>query len=278
MLPLEKEKNSFEGPRVFAFSSGKGGVGKTTLAANVAYALSCHKKVLLFDGDLGLANVDVLFGLSPRFHIGDVLAGRCAIEDVVVCGPGGLRILPASSGLVKLTNLTETQKLVLLEEFDRITAGLDYVFLDTPAGISENVLYLNLASQERVLICTPEPTSLTDVYALIKVLFRKHHIKRFHLVVNFVKNKAQALEIYRQLLRVIERFLGSISLNFLGGIPFDQKVSEAIRAQRPLLEIYPNTPASKAIREIVFQLAALERTSFEGGIQFFGRKIMGVCA
>ncbi|OAG28650.1 MinD/ParA family protein [Thermodesulfatator autotrophicus] len=266
------------GPKVFAISSGKGGVGKTTFALNVSCALSGRNDVLLFDADLGLANVDVLLGLSPKFHIGDVLAGRCQLEEIVLIGPRGLKILPASSGLVKLTSLSESQKLVLLEAFDRLTAGLEYVFLDTAAGISENVLYFNLASQERILICTPEPTALTDVYALIKVLFKRYRIKRFHLVVNMIRRPSQAFEIYRQLLRVVEKFLGSISLNLLGGIPVDRRVSEAIRAQVPLLELFPDSPASKAIREIALEIANLKTDPLEGGLQFFGRKIMGGCA
>ncbi len=268
-----------KGPRVFAVSSGKGGVGKTTLAANLACVLAeAGAKVLVFDGDLGLANVDVLFGLTPRHHIGDVLAGRCRLADVLVTGPCGVKILPASSGLVKLTHLSEGEKLLLLEEFEELATGLDWVFLDTPAGISENVLYFNLASQERLLVCTPEPTALTDVYALIKVLYRRYGVKHFHLVVNWVRRKNQATEIYRQLLRVVERFLGSVSLNFLGSIPFDCQVSEAVRAQRPLVTLFPESSATRAIRQVAAELDRLQIRPFEGGLQFFGRKIMGVCA
>ncbi len=277
-MPLDL-RGMERGPRVFAISSGKGGVGKTTLAVNLAFAFAAAgKKVLIFDGDLGLANVDVLLGLTPRYHIGDVLVGRCRLEDILLEGPSGLLILPASSGFTSLTQLSESQKLRLLEEFEGLALGLDWVFFDTPAGISENVLYFNLASQERVLICTPEPTALTDVYALIKVLYRRHGVKRFHLVVNWTRRQGQGLEIYRQLLRVIERFLGSISLNFLGDIPFDQRVSEAVKTQQPLLSLFPEASASKAIRRIAGELSEVNIRPFEGGLQFFGRKMMGVCA
>lgn len=278
-MSFSHEGSSWSGPRVFAISSGKGGVGKTTLAANLAYALAEEgQRVLLFDGDLGLANVDVLFGLTPRRHIGDVLAGRCSLKDVIVEGPRGVRILPASSGVAKLTRLSEGEKIQLLQEFEELALGLDWVLLDTPAGISENVLYFNLASQERILVCTPEPTSLTDVYALIKVLYRRYGVKNFHLVVNWVRRGDQALEIYRQLLRVIERFLGSISLNFLGGIPFDKQVSQAVRAQQPLLSLFPESLASKAIYRVAREMNKFHGRPFEGGLQFFGRKLMGVCA
>ncbi len=278
-MSFSYERSSWSGPRVFAISSGKGGVGKTTLAANLAYALAEEgQRVLIFDGDLGLANVDVLFGLTPHRHIGDVLAGRCSLKDIIVEGPKGVRILPASSGVAKLTRLSEGEKIQLLQEFEELALGLDWVLLDTPAGISENVLYFNLASQERILVCTPEPTSLTDVYALIKVLYHRYGVKNFHLVVNWVRRGDQALEIYRQLLRVIERFLGSISLNFLGGIPFDKQVSQAVRAQQPLLSLFPESLASKAIYRVAREMNKLHGRPFEGGLQFFGRKLMGVCA
>ncbi|NPB08997.1 MAG: MinD/ParA family protein [Thermodesulfobacteria bacterium] len=271
------EVSSF--PRVFAVSSGKGGVGKTTLAANLAYALSRKgEKVLLFDGDLGLANVDVLFGLTPKCHVGDVLRGHASLREVMIEGPGGMKILPASSGIVDLTQLSEPQKLRLLEEFDALARDFAWVFFDTAAGISENVLYFNLASQERLLLCTPEPTALTDVYALIKVLYRRYGVKRFHLVVNWVQHPRQGEEIFRQLLRVVERFLGSVSLNFLGALPFDQRVSQAVRFQRPFLEIFPHSPWAKALEDLAEQILSLDEAPFDGGLKFFGRKIMGVVA
>ncbi len=276
---LAKSFETASYPRVFAISSGKGGVGKTTLAANLAYALSKRgEKVLLFDGDLGLANVDVLFGLTPKCHIGDVLYGQATFKEVMIEGPGGMKILPASSGVVSLTHLTESQKLLLLEEFDGLARDFDWVFFDTAAGISENVLYFNLASQERLLLCTPEPTALTDVYALIKVLYRRYEVKRFHLVVNWVRRRRQGEEIYRQLVRVVERFLGSVSLNFLAALPFDPRVSRAICYQRPFLEIFPDSPWAKAVLELAEQLLTLEGVPFDGGLKFFGRKIMGVVA
>ncbi len=273
------KRGFFGSPRAFSISSGKGGVGKTTMAANLAYALSRKgQRVLLFDGDLGLANVDVLLGLSARRHVGEVLTGHCSLKDVMLEAPGGFKVLPASSGIVSLTHLSEAQKLLLLEEFERLAQEFDYVLFDTSAGISENVLYFNLASQERILVSTPEPTALTDVYALIKVLYQRYNVKRFHLVVNSSRRFQQGEEIYRQLIRVVEHFLGSVSLNLLAVLPYDQRVSLSIRAQRSILDLFPGSSFARAIEDLAHELMAIEKTPMEGGLQFFSRKLMGVNA
>ncbi len=278
-LAFKSPLTEIVGPRVFAISSGKGGVGKTSFAANLALALrALGLRVLLFDADLGLANIDVLFGLTPKANISDVLAGKCTLREVIVEGPRGIKILPASSGIVRLTNLTEGEKLLLLEEFEDLEAEIDIVVLDTAAGISENVLYFNLASQERILIVTPEPTSLTDVYALIKVLYRRYGLKSFHLVINGVQHEAQGKQVFRQLVAVVERFLGSLSLNLIGILPFDQVVSKAIQAQRPFIELFPEARISRAISQIAQTLVALNRNPLDGGLKFFSRKLMGVAA
>ncbi len=278
-LALKHSITETVGPRVFAISSGKGGVGKTSFAANLALALQAlGLRVLLFDADLGLANIDVLFGLTPKANISDVLAGRCSLRDIIVEGPRGIKILPASSGIVRLTNLTEGEKLLLLEEFEDLEAEVDIVVLDTAAGISENVLYFNLASQERILIVTPEPTSLTDVYALIKVLYHRYGLKSFHLVINGVQHESQGKQVFRQLVAVVERFLGSLSLNLMGILPFDQVVSKAIQAQRPFIELFPEARISRAISQIAQSLVALNRNPLDGGLKFFSRKLMGVAA
>lgn len=266
-------------PKVLAISSGKGGVGKTNVAVNLAVALQSQGyRVLLFDADLGLANVDVLLGLSPRANIADVLAGRYRLREILVEGPQGVKILPASSGIVHLTQLSEGEKIRLLEEFEDLEEEVDIVILDTAAGISENVLYFNLASQERILLVTPEPTSLTDVYALIKVLYRRYGIKTFQLVVNCVQHPNQGRQVYRQLVTVVERFLGSLSLNLVGILPFDQVVPKAVRAQKPFLKLYPEARISRAVRDLAQSVSQLQGNPMDGGLKFFGRKLMGVVA
>jgi flagellar biosynthesis protein FlhG len=234
--------------------------------------------VLILDGDMGLANVDVLLGLSPRANIADVLSGRYRLREILLEGPRGIKILPASSGLVHLTQLNEGEKIRLLEEFEDLEEEVDMVIIDTAAGISDNVLYFNLASQERILLLTPEPTSLTDVYALIKVLYRQYSLKNFHVVINCTQHPNQGRQMYRQLVTVVERFLGSISLNLMGILPLDRAVPRAVRAQRPFLELYPEARISQAIRDLAQALVQLQKSPVDGGLKFFGRKLLGVLA
>jgi flagellar biosynthesis protein FlhG len=158
-------------PRVISITSGKGGVGKTNVVANLAFAFTrMGRKVLVLDADLGLANIDILLGLTPQYTIEHFLRGEKSLSEIMTKGPGGMSILPASSGVYELVNLNEAEKLFLLNEVDLIADQIDLLLIDTGAGISSNVLYFNTAAQESIVIATPEPTSITDAYALIKVL------------------------------------------------------------------------------------------------------------
>src|SRR5262245_10883236 len=165
--------------KVLSFTSGKGGVGKTHIVVNLAYALqSLGARVMLLDADLGLANVDVLLGLAPRFTIQDVLDGHKTLDDVLVTGPAGMLILPAGSGVPELAELNDSQRLQLLTILETLEHDIDFLLIDTGAGISANVMYFNVAAQDIVVIVTPEPTSITDAYALMKVLSTKYDEKR----------------------------------------------------------------------------------------------------
>ena len=237
--------------KVLAVSSGKGGVGKTNVVANLSLALARKgNRVLIFDADIGLNNIDILFGLAPRFHIGHVLSGEKSLEQVLVDGPRGLKVLPASNGWQELTLLDNEKKMVLLEELDRLIGDYDYLIFDTGAGISSNVTYFCSAAHETLLIATPEPTSHTDVYALIKVLFQKHNQKQFQLIINSVKSEREALEIYRRLTDVIDRFLSPVTLNYLGYILYDENVTRSVRQQKPVVELYPHSQVSQCIHRL----------------------------
>jgi len=266
---------SANSPQVISISSGKGGVGKTNIVANLALALTrLGKRVLVLDADLGLANIDILLGLNPRYTIEHLLTGQKRLQDILVAGPEGMVILPAGSGIPELTDLNEGQKLLLLNEMDQLSQRIDLLLIDTGAGISANVLYFNLAAQESIIIITPEPTSLTDAYALIKVLATRHQKKHFIVLANAVANELEAKEVFRKISLVADRFLGSVSLDYLGFVPLDEHVLKAVRKQKAVLELFPQSPAGKSFMVLSQRLLDRPfRNRNEGNIQFFWKQV-----
>ena len=258
-------------PRVICVTSGKGGVGKTNVVTNLAYSLSeAGKRVLVLDADLNLANVDVLLGLTPRFNLHHVFIGEKALPDVLVEGPGGIFILPASSGIMEMSNLTESQKLYFLGEMEALGSKIDILLIDTAAGINNNVIYFTLAAQERIILLSPEPTSLTDAYAMIKVLSTRHDVKKFRILINLVRSEKEALAVFRQLSLVADRFLNTLSLDFLGFIPYDNKLLLAVKKQRLVVELYPDSASSKKFRKLSDRIAREEPDlKADGNIKFF---------
>jgi flagellar biosynthesis protein FlhG len=255
--------------RTVTIASGKGGVGKTNVVANLAIALRrMGKEVLILDADLGLSNVDILLHLAPRYNIQHVIRGEKRLKDVIVEGPHGVKVLPASSGVQELTHLDAFQRMRLLEEFEAYEEDIDVLLIDTSAGISENVAFFCVASREIVVITSPEPTALTDAYALIKVLFTRYQEKEFHVLVNSARNPQDAKDVYRKLATAADRFL-SVSLDYLGYLPYDKSVHEAVRAQKPFLDMFPDGAASRALEDLASRFAEPAREDAKGGLQFF---------
>ena len=263
--------------RIIAVTSGKGGVGKTNIVANLGLALVLQgRKVMLIDADLGLGNLDLLLGLTPQATIHDVLSLRKTLEEVVWEGPWGLKVLPASSGIAELAELNDQQKLFLLNELDHYAESLDVVLIDTGAGISANVLFFNMAAWERLVVVNNEPPSLTDAYALIKVLVTRHEETRFTVVANALDHKQEGQAVYRSLAMVTERFLGQeVVLDYLGLIPHDDAVPRAVCRQQPVLALYPQAPASRAFRRLAQKLwEEPPPPRVESNIKFFWRRMM----
>ena len=258
--------------RVMSVSSGKGGVGKSNVVINLSVAFDrLGLRTLIMDADLGLANIDVLLGLTPKYNMSHVLSGQKRLDEVLVDGPGRVKIMPASSGVQELTRLTDEQKLLFLELLDELETDIDVLLIDTGAGISDTVLYFNLAAHERIIVVTPEPTSLTDAYALIKVLYSKHGERNFRILVNSAANESMGKSIFAKLSKVADHFLDGLSLDYLGTIPHDTSVTKSVMQQRPVLEVFPETPASKAfmriaetIRNKAFNAGASGKTSSKG--------------
>jgi len=267
-LPVKKDV------RVIAITSGKGGVGKTNIAANLGYYLAkMGKKVLVLDADMGLANLDVVLGITPRFNLSHVLYGERTLAETVVRGPGGMMVLPASSGIQELAEMTGPQKAMLIDEMSIYGGDMDFILIDTSAGISSNVMYFNAAAREIIVVVTPEPTSLTDAYALMKVLYQKHARKRFRLLVNMAKGANEAKVVYHRLSVALGHFL-HIGVEYLGYIPEDEKMADAVRCQKPVSILWPSSPAAKSFKLLARTLAEEEVEAEEGGgIKFFWESI-----
>ena len=260
---------------VYAISSGKGGVGKTAVVANLAVSLAkMGKKVLILDADLGLANIDVIFGLTPAYNMNHFFSGEKELSSIIVEGPHGIKILPAGSGLQSFIRLDAQHKMRLLEGLDSMHGSFDYVLIDTEAGISENVTYFNTAAQEILVVTTPEPTAITDAYALMKLLSTQFHEKHFNLIVNMVQNDNEALDVFRKLTMVSNRYL-DISIDFMGSIPADRQMNDAIRKQKVIVDLYPSSKIAGAFTTIASRLTSEVITSEpKGNIQFFWKKLL----
>jgi flagellar biosynthesis protein FlhG len=241
---ISNNKSAVKRPRVIAITSGKGGVGKTNIVANIGFSLGkSGKKVLILDADLGLGNLDILLGITPKYNLSHVLSGEKKVNEIIVNGPGNSKILPASSGVQELTRLSVSHRAVLSKELENIIDSFDITLIDTAAGISSNVLYFNLSAQEIIVVVTPEPTSITDAYALMKVLSIRYMEKHFKLIVNSANSSQEADEVHRQLNLVTSRFL-NISIEYIGYILMDKNIKEFIRKQKVISQWAPYTPAS----------------------------------
>lgn len=263
-------------PRVISVTSGKGGVGKTNIVGNLAVSFARQgKKVLIFDADLGLANIDIIFGLNPTYHMGHVINGEKSLAEIMVDGPEGIRIIPAGSGLSDLTNLTEGQKLNLLSEFESLDESIDVFLIDTGAGISSNVIYFNLAADESIIVVTDEPTSITDAYAMIKVMATQHGTRYFKLLINMVNNIKSAKAVYSNLSQVADRFLNGVLLEYIGFVPGDPMLKQAVLHRRTVVDIYPEAESSKSFRSLAVDiLNSPRRYDSDGNIKFFLKRFI----
>jgi len=248
---------------VVAVSSGKGGVGKTSLTVNLAVALAANgKKVLVCDGDLGLANVDITLGLKPQFDLHHVLSGEKTLEQIVIQGPEGLGVIPAASGISKMLELSSSERLEMGLAFAELSRQYDVVLLDTAAGIGQDVISFLSGAQHVIVVVCDEPTSLTDAYALIKVSATERRVSRFQIVANKVKSAGHGLQVYKKLLNATDQFL-DVNLSYLGAVPVDQRVLESIRKKTPVVSLYPRSQASTAIRDIAEGVQKLLNSDIE---------------
>ncbi|NNM51559.1 MAG: MinD/ParA family protein, partial [Pseudomonadales bacterium] len=225
--------------QVLAVTGGKGGVGKTNTAVNISICLAeMGRKVILLDADLGLANVDILLGITPRDTLENVIAGQCSLRDVLVEGPGGIHIVPAASGTQSMADLLPAQQAGLINAFNDLADDLDVLVIDTAAGISNHVIAFTRAAQEVLIVVTNEPTSLTDAYAMIKVLNQKYGVHRFQIIANMARTPQEGHEVFAKLSNASDRFL-DVALAYLGAVPFDDYLRKSVQRQKAVCDVYP---------------------------------------
>ena len=270
-----RQMKSSQPVRVIAVTSGKGGVGKSNVSVNLAVALAHGgERVMVMDADMGLANIDVLLGLSPKMNLSHVVNGECTLEDTIIEGPAGVRIVPASSGIAAMSDLTPAQNAGVISSFSELTLPIDTLIIDTAAGLSDSVVSFTRAAREVIVVVCDEPASITDAYAMIKVLHRDFGVDRFHVLSNQATSIQQGRELYMKLSRVSDKYL-DVALNFLGTIPYDDYLKKAVQKQKCVIETYPRSPASMAFRQIAkkTQQWPIPKT-MEGHLEFFIERLI----
>jgi flagellar biosynthesis protein FlhG len=261
--------------QVIAITGGKGGVGKTSVAVNLATALAkLRRRVVLLDGDLGLANADVFLGLSPRYTLEHVLAGQRTLDEVLLTAPQGFQLIPAAAGASRLAQMGIAEHLGLVRAFSALAARLDVLIVDTAAGLSHSVLQFSQAAQQVLVVVCDEPASITDAYAIVKVLSREHGVKRFRVLANQIRSPATGAELFQRFERVTTRFL-EVTLEFAGEIPDDDSLRRAIRAQRSVLDESPSSPSARAFRKLATHADTWPVASGpRGNIEFFVERLV----
>jgi flagellar biosynthesis protein FlhG len=261
--------------QVIAVSGGKGGVGKSNISVNLSIALAeMRRRVVLLDADLGLANVDVLLGIKATHTLADVLAGSHSLSEVLVTGPGGVKIVPASSGVQRMAELSSAEHAGLINAFNELSDQVDILVIDTAAGISDTVVSFVRAANEVIIVVCDEPSSITDAYALIKLLNKEYGIFRFRVVANMTRTPQEGINMFNKLNNVCERFL-DVTLQFVGQVPFDENVRKAVQKQKALLEFAPSSKAAVAIRALA---QAVDKwplpNSPTGRLEFFVERLL----
>lgn len=265
--------NAQNNAHVIAVTSGKGGVGKTSTSVNLAISLAARgKRVILMDADLGLANVEVLMGLGSLYNLGHVIEGERAMRDILVQAPGGIRVVPGSSGLAQVADLSTAKRENVLRGLRELQQEADFIIIDTMAGIGKNAVSFNTAADEVLLVTTPEPSAIVDAYAMLKTIYKNRSDAAIRLVVNMVADQPQAKAVADKLAGVSQQYLGR-NLSFLGFLPRDMHVSQAVMQSRPFVLLYPSAPVTKYMQLLAGRLVHQQATATatQGGSGFFRR-------
>lgn len=261
--------------QVIAVTSGKGGVGKTNVSVNLAVASAdMGKEVVLLDADMGLANVDIMLGLQPSYNLEHVINGERTLEEIIVPGPSNIKIVPAASGTQKMAELSQAEHIGVVRAFSELTIPLNMLIVDTAAGISDMVVSFCRASQDIVIVVCDEPASITDAYALIKLLSKEYGLFRFHILVNMVQTSQEGRDLFAKLTRVTDRYL-DVLLDFMGAIPYDTYLRKAVQRQRAVVSAFPRSRAAQAFKSIAKKVDGWPAPSNAGGhLEFFIERLI----
>ena len=261
--------------KVIAVTSGKGGVGKTNVSVNLSVALSQRgKDVLLLDADLGLANVDVLLGLRPKHTLSDVINGSRTLEEIIINGPESLKIIPASSGIRNMADLNAMEHAGIIRAFSELSNSIDVLMIDTAAGISDSVITFTRAAQEAIVVVCDEPTSITDAYALIKVLNKDYGICRFRVISNMVQSQQEGRELFKKIMTVTDKYL-EVQLDFMGMVPYDEYLRKAVQRQKAVIEAYPRSKSALAFKSLSAKADKWPIHGYAGGhVEFFVERLI----
>ncbi len=270
------EMNASRPVKVIAVTGGKGGVGKTTVSANLALSIAAQgRDVMLVDADFGLANIDVVLGLHTRFHLGHVVRGECSLEDAIVTGPHGLQIVPAASGIKQMANLTAAEHAGIIRAFSELYHQVEVLVVDTAAGLHESVLTFSQAAHHVLVVVCDEPASITDAYALIKVLSREHGVQRFQILANQTRRSGEGPDLFQKISRVCDRFL-NVTLEFAGSIPFDDYLRRAVQRQTAVVDAYPASISSIALKNLAGKADKwCVPQGARGHLEFFVERMVG---
>ena len=261
--------------KVLAVTSGKGGVGKSSVSANLAIELSnAGKKVLLMDADLGLANIDVMLNLSPTYNLEHVISGQRSLEEVMIDGPAGIKVLPAASGVQNMAALSSAEHYGLIQAFSELSQPIDTLIIDTAAGLAQSATAFTRAAREVVVMVCDEPASITDAYATVKVLSQDYNVSRFHILVNMVRTPHQADELFEKLSLVTHRFL-DVTLKLMGSIPYDENLLQSVQQQKAVVDAFPQSQSSRAFKKLVQDIEEWPIPLNAGGhLEFFVERLI----
>ncbi|MEN8177564.1 MAG: MinD/ParA family protein [Pseudomonadota bacterium] len=261
--------------RVIAVTGGKGGVGKTNVSVNLGIGLAeLGRRVMLLDADLGLANIDVVLGLHAKYNLSHVMSGECTLEEVLVDGPKGMRVVPGASGLQKMAELSPAEHAGLIHAFSEVASDVDVLMIDTAAGISDLVVSFSRAAQEQIVVVCDEPASITDAYAIIKLLNREHGVSQFRILSNMVKSVQEGRDLYNKMCRVTDQYL-DVMLSYMGSVPYDEQLRKAVKGQRPVVEAYPRSRVAQAFKNLAKKADNWPvPTGVSGDLQFFVERLI----